>query len=146
MHKLAMSHNASLAELQISPDLSVQQKKSGRLYIQVVVVRSLYADILMTRTNMSQTRPLFSRQETDDTNNTDYIVGTDYTDYTDVSDNTDDTDDTFGILLGHFWETFEKFLGYFWDIFGILSGYFWDTLRILLGYFWDTFGLLSGYF
>ena len=83
MHKLAMSHNASLAELQISPDLSVQQKNSGRLYIQVIVIRSLYTDILKTRTNMSQTIPLFSREETDDTDNTDYTVDTDYTDYTD---------------------------------------------------------------
>ena len=35
--------------------LSVQQKKSGRLYIQVVVVWCLYAEILKIRINMSHT-------------------------------------------------------------------------------------------
>ena len=51
----------------------------------------MYAEILKTRTKMSQTRPPFSREETDDTDSKDDTVDT---------DDTDVTDDTFGILLG----------------------------------------------
>ena len=58
---LVLSNMQNFADLQISPDLPVQQKKSGRLYIQVVgcsVVHCLlYAEILQTRTE--QTRPDF---------------------------------------------------------------------------------------
>ena len=78
--------NLSVIKLQISPDLPVQQKKSGRLYIWMVVCSLLYAETLKTRTNMSRTRPPFSREETDDTDNTDDTVVTDDT------DNTNDTD------------------------------------------------------
>ena len=50
----------------------------------------MYTEILKTRTNMSQTRPPFSREEIDDTDNTDDTVDKNYT------DDTDDTDDTDG--------------------------------------------------
>ena len=71
-----------------------------------------YAEIIKTRTNMSQTRPPFSREETDNTDNTvdtNYTDDTDYTnnsDDTDDTDDIDDTDDTFWIFLGYFWDTF----------------------------------------
>ena len=76
-----------------------------------------YAEIIKTRTNMSQTRPPFSREETDNTDNTVDTNNTDDTDYTNNSDDTDDTDDiddtddTFWIFLGYFCDTFFVLLG-----------------------------------
>ena len=67
----------------------------------VVLLLLTYAEILKTRTNMTQARLPFSWEETDDTDNTDDIVETvdadytDDTDDTDYSDHTGDTDDTY---------------------------------------------------
>ena len=115
----------------------------------------LYAETLKTRTNMSQTRPPFSMEETGGTDNTDDTVDTvdtddtDGTDDTDVTgdsadkeylDNTDDTNDTFGIILGYVWDTFGILFGYFWDTFG----YYLDTFWNFMGYFSDTFEIPLG--
>ena len=38
----------------------------------------------------------------------------------------------FGVLLGHFWSTFEVLLGYFWSTFGALLEYFGLLLKCLI--------------